>query len=794
MNKQTLGTVFFAFLLFLNACKSDKNPAAMLGKTGTATDLPGLATPIQLSGPGTEVVLEDYFMDVQRIDSVSIKAPFSAVLSGDKKKVEIKAAENAPLLSDLKVFVKGTAYDILVKASTKKKATFSLKDKGYKSVQAKGEMNEWNPQKSNFTNHNGTWEWSLELNPGKFAYLFVVDGKEMKDPVNLNTVPNGNGGFNSLLDIPRPDPAKAPSLFTSSSDEKSIIIGVDPAPTEIYAYWENQRLETCLTGNTAHLEIPAAAAGMTRSTVRVWSYNETGLSNDLLIPLENGKVLNKPDQVKRSDNEGQTMYFVLIDRFNNGNKSNDAPVKDSRLTEKTNYWGGDIAGITQKIKDGYFKSLNINSLWISPITQNPREAFQEYPEPHRWFSGYHGYWPILSSQVDDRFGTADEMKELVKAAHDNGINILLDYVTHHVHIQHPMYKAHPDWITKLDLPDGRKNIRIWDEQRLTTWFDTFIPTLDLSKPEMIEMQTDSTMFWVKQYGLDGYRHDATKHISQDFWRRLTRKLKEQVEIADNKHLYQIGETYGSRDLIQSYIGSGMLDSQFDFNFYFDAREVIAKDNTSFNLVANTLQESFNYYGYHNSMGYISGNHDQPRFISLAGGDLKFTENDKEAGFSRFVGVGDPIGYKRLQMMEALNIAIPGVPVIFYGDEIGIPGAGDPDNRRPMRFSGLTPEEMQTKEITAKLFELRRNRLSLIYGETHIVHQKDMTFAIARDYFGEWTITVFNKDKKEQSITFDLPARFSGKSLETHFNGKVSVAGTKITVVLPPVSFEVLTSK
>jgi cyclomaltodextrinase / maltogenic alpha-amylase / neopullulanase len=515
------------------------------------------------------------------------------------------------------------------------------------------------------------------------------------------------------------------------------------------------------------------------------------VSNDILIPLENGKVVTTAAELDRSDREAQIMYFVLMDRFNNGNKKNDNPVPDRRVHPMANWQGGDLSGVTQKIKEGYFKSLNINALWISPITKNPDSAFQEYPAPRRWYTGYHGYWPVSSSIIDPHFGTDADMQTMVNAAHVNGINVLLDYVTHHIHNQHPIYTQNPAWITPLELPNGQKNLRIWEEQRLTTWFDDFLPTLDLSRDDVVKMNVDSTMFWLNKFDLDGFRHDASKHVPLPFWRALTRRVKKDA-LAIDKPVYQIGETYGSRELIQSYIGTGMMDAQFDFPVYFDSREVIARDDPSFSVVENTLRESFNYFGYHNTMGNITGNHDQPRLISLAGGGLRFDENDREAGFARKIGVGDKIGYKRLQMMTALMFSIPGVPVIFYGDEIGIAGAGDPDSRRMMRFKGWSKEEKQTKMTAEKITKLRRSRLSLTYGDTEILHVSDKTFVLARDYFGEITISIFNKNRTATEISFDLPARFVDKNLMANFGGIVKKEGSKMTVKLEATSFDMLT--
>ena len=171
---------------------------------------------------------------------------------------------------------------------------------------------------------------------------------------------------------------------------------------------------------------------------------------------------------------------------------------------------------------------------VSPITQNPEIGYIEFPAPHRKFSGYHGYWPVLNTVVDYRLGTSEELKSLIDGVHANDMNIILDFVSNHVHEDHPIVKDHPEWKTQLDLPDGTKNIRVWEDQRLTTWFDTFLPSLDHSIPEVTEMLSDTALFWVTDYGFDGFRHDAAKHIPQDFWRTLTRKIKERVILENDQ--------------------------------------------------------------------------------------------------------------------------------------------------------------------------------------------------------------------------------------------------------------------
>ncbi len=776
------------------ACSSDKDEPNDLPKmVHDKAELINYGTPVKLNYNKTEILLEDYFMDVSRIDSVFVADGMAFELSPDKKKLTIENKGFAEPLSELNIYIEGLPYSILMVTSNKRTAQITLKDNGYKKVQIKGEMNAWNPATAIMQKNGDTWMYDFSLSPGRYQYLFVVDGKDMLDPANETKVSNGSGGMNSLLELQKPDPKRLPGLFTKEQKSNSVIIGYKNRPTEIFTFWENYRVPSRFLANAQiEVDIPPEAKDKKRSHIRIYSYNEVGVGNDLMIPLENGKPLSTTKTITRADKEAQIMYFTLVDRFHNGNEKNDDPVVDKRVQPQANYQGGDLAGITKKIKDGYFKKLNINAIWLSPITQNPLEAFQEYPEPKRYYTGYHGYWPVSSSKVDHRFGTEAEMKGMVDAAHGNDINILLDYVCNHVHIQHPIYKNNPDAVTRLDLPGGRKNIRIWEEQRLTTWFDTFIPSLDLSDPKMIDLQTDSTMYWIKKYNLDGFRHDATKHIPEAFWRTLTRKLKEEVMIPQNKSLYQIGETYGSRDLIASYIGTGMLDSQFDFNIYFDSRDVFLNEDRSFEKLANSLDETFTYYGFHHTMGNMTGNHDQPRFISYAGGDLKFGENDREAGWNRKVGVGDPSGYSKLSSMTALMMTLPGVPVIFYGDEIGMPGANDPDNRRMMRFEGWSDLERATFDKAVKMTSIRRNSLPLIYGDFEILHIDKDVMAFARPYFDQLAVVAFNKGKTDASIVCQLPERFSKTQLKTNFDGRVNKEGQKLTIDIPKYGFEILT--
>ena len=777
--------------------------ASAQNKQAQTTEIVGLATPIVLQPNAlTEVSLDDYFNDPTAVVLVKANDLLKTKLSPDKTKVVLGAKDKydkLPLLSVLHIITKTkNEYAILVKKSLKIPYTFSFDAKGktYNTVQVAGQINDWNPKNTNLTQKNGVWQIDIPLEPGNYQYQLVVDGKWMLDPAKTDSVDNNIGGYNSLAKVGGTNRQKLPQIYlkTPLNSNKTINIEVQNGIEHLIAFWQNQSLPNSnikLRDISTTLTLPNEAFTTPRSVLRVYAYNKEGMGNDLYIPLAYGVPITDPQKLTRQDHHTQIMYFMMVDRFADGNKNNNQTVKDPRVLPQANYYGGDLTGVTQKIDDNYFDNLGVNTLWVSPLVQNPEGAYQEYPEPKRYYSGYHGYWPVKLTKVDHRFGTDTELKQLVQQAHHKNMNVLLDFVSNHVHQESEVWKQHPDWFSPLVLPDGRKNIRLWDEERLTTWFDTFLPSIDHNQPQVSNMLVDTTLYWLNTYDLDGFRHDAVKHIHNVFWQMLTKRLKTEVMIPQNKSVYQIGETFGSRELIGSYVGSGQLDAQFDFNLYFDARSVFAIDAEPFTKLDNSIAETFNYYGCHSLMGNITGNHDMARFISLASGDLKFNEDPKAAGWTRNIEVTNPIGYKKLSLLHCFITTIPGVPVIYYGDEIGIPGADDPDNRRMMRFDNLKPEEAALKQNLSKLTHLRRNNMALLYGDFVPLLVDDKTYCYARNYLDKTVVVMYNKSDKPKSISLALPARYTNiKKLKAQF-GKAKIKKQTITLTLPPYSYEVL---
>jgi len=741
-----------AIALFFVCCGRSVNPVG--------SDIaPGLLTPVLLNPTETVVVLDDYVLpnfEVTKAEAIG----YNISIDAENRLLFItKKTETTAKLTELKLTVGGRILSILMIASEKEPVTFSIPNKGYKSVKFKGEFNAWNPNTAVATLKNGVWSVTIDIAEGEYQYCVVIDGVDQPDPTNPATISNGMGGTNNLIAVGH-GCGLPPQLFTISA-KNQITIDVENSYDDIFVFWQNTRLDNRFLkfdhDGRIHISIPRNARCMNRSFIRVFAHNEAGISNDLFIPLQHRKVIKNTKRLTRTDFHRLILYSLMTDRFYDGDPDNNRPLNQLGVNWKADWFGGDFAGITKKIEDGYFQQIGVNTIWLSPITVNPPDAWGLHLSPITRFSGYHGYWPIYLTVVDPRFGTKEELQTLLQTAHNNNMNVILDYAANHVHENSPFIAGREHWITPLYLPDGTRNLERWDDHRLTTWFDTFLPKFDFEQEEVSAVLSDSLLFWVENFAFDGFRHDASKHIHERFWRAVTLKMKQRI----HRPIYQIGETYGSPELIKSYVNSGMMDAQFDFNLYDALVTALIDPNGSFVNLNKTLLQSLKTYGYHNLMGNITGNHDRGRFISYAGGTLSPSEDSKIAGWTREITVGDPIAYKKLQLLHAFIFTVPGVPTLYQGDEFGQPGGNDPDNRRWMQFDNLNDNEMETRKNVEKLTHFRMNSMPLIYGKYVPLFVEDDILVFGRFYFGETVIVGLNKSNEDRTVEFWLPSVYGG---------------------------------
>tara|TARA_R110002094_G_scaffold73001_4_gene81119 strand:+ start:345 stop:2045 length:1701 start_codon:yes stop_codon:yes gene_type:complete len=403
------------------------------------------------------------------------------------------------------------------------------------------------------------------------------------------------------------------------------------------------------------------------------------------------------------------IYFLLTDRFNNGDTLNDISLNRTKETAVLRgFMGGDIQGITQKINDGYFTDLGINAIWFSPVVEQIHDNVDEGTGNTY---GYHGYWAKDWTALDPNFGTKKELEILVKTAHENGIRILMDIVLNHtgpVTDLDPVWpkewvrtgpiceytnyetttnctlvKNLPDIITESDeaveLPDAL--LAKWKEEgRLSNELDELQVFFERTKypraPRfyIIKWLTD----YVNDLGIDGFRVDTAKHTDKKTWKELyseasyafnTWKRKHPEEVLDDNPFFMVGEVYGYK------ISSGR---EYDFG----DKKVDYYDNGFHSLINFELKDD--------------ANQDYETIFSKYN-DLLFTELEGKSVVNYLTSHDDIDSFdkERKNPYHAANVLLltPGASQIYYGDEsarnLTIEGAqGDATLRSFMNWGEL----------------------------------------------------------------------------------------------------------
>ncbi len=478
------------------------------------------------------------------------------------------------------------------------------------------------------------------------------------------------------------------------------------------------------------------------------------------------------------------LYFTLTDRFVDGDHGNDGqPIEGVETPEA--YQGGDWAGITQKIDSGYFDDLGVNVIWISPPTMGPSDAWPSDEGP--LVTGYHGYWPYDLTKPDPHFGTMDDLKKLVSHAHQHGIRIMLDYAMHHVIQTAPLYAQNPSWFWPL-ANQGQSQCVCgkgcsWDgQQGIECWFTPYLPAFNYTDVSQARDYTvDNALWWVQQSGADALRLDAVKQIDQSWLTELRSKLGSQF--------YLIGETFsGDHGVVSQYVNPSELDGQFDFSLRAQIVSNVLIRQGSMQDLDNFLSSDLGSYGSQAVMGDFIGNHDVPRAIEFADDTPAWTDPwalGKERAWNNQPQLpSDAAPFQRLGNAFVVIFTIPGMPMIYYGDEIGMNGAGDPDNRHMMVWTGysdaqkaLLAEVQKLGKIRAAHSALRRGNRTSLWATTDV-----LVYQMAD---GSDTVDVaINRSDSQQSAS-GLP---NGPLTDQLTGNQV----TGPTIQLPPRSAMVLT--
>jgi glycosidase len=460
-----------------------------------------------------------------------------------------------------------------------------------------------------------------------------------------------------------------------------------------------------------------------------------------------------------------TMYQVLTDRFFDGNTANnvDNSAGDlARVTDSRSQWqGGDFAGITRKLRDGYFEAMGVNALWISsPIINSHNSQPAVELADMRRFASYHSYHPIATgythlndlgyaTPIEPAFGTAAELHELVEEAHARGIRVLPDFVANHIQKEGRLYTEHPEWFYTYNACDGR-----WDVARLGCWFTTDTPDFNYGAHyAAIAAVVDHALWMIQEFNFDGFRADALKHMDDKIVRALKTAIVAEVETTVRDHtrtdeptvFYLVGESLGG--WARYHVRADMVQGQVDEQYYNMAKGTWLTFSTSVRALADFAIGNDTAYltqqpnnggagGYPGAvMGNFFGNHDQTRALTEAGGN-----------------------YERLRLAQVFLLTSPkNIPMIYQGDDIGTLGGTDPDNRKMQRFTGLTAAEQQSLSTIRKAGMLREQHPALRRGTRSHVVVEDWFWVFKLVYEDNEVYVALNRDNPKQ---WSPPAGFT----------------------------------
>ena len=534
----------------------------------------------------------------------------------------------------------------------------------------------------------------------------------------------------------------------------------------------------------------------------------------ILILLGFG-ILTSCGSVKNSSEkpfvwEGANVYFLLTDRFKNGDITNDINFdRKEKAAVLRGFEGGDLRGIIQKIDDNYFSDLGINAIWMTPIVEQIHGATNEGTGNTY---GFHGYWTKDWTELDPNFGTKKDLKELVEKAHHKGIRIVLDAVVNHtgpVTKSDPVYPNSwvrtsptcnyqnyqnttactlvanlPDILTESSEPTALPKILI-DKWKKEGKYESEMKSLDafFARTGYPRAPKYYIMKWladyVENYGIDGYRVDTVKHTNEDVWKDFQKICQESFDIfksnnpskvLDNNLFFTVGEVYGYGisqkqiydfgDKKVNYYQNG-FKSLINFDFKGDANKSYEE---LFSQYSKQLQSDLNGK---TVMNYLTSHDD-----------------------------GSPFDKDRKRTYEAGTklLLTPGISQVYYGDEtartLTVPGAeGDATLRSNMNWSDIKGTTATQNILThyQKLGKFRANHPSIGAGIHQMVSSSPYWFT--RTYNDDKVLIGLDLDSgiKEISVSgifqegLQLRDAYSGKVIKVK-NGK-AIINTEYTVVL-----------
>ena len=430
----------------------------------------------------------------------------------------------------------------------------------------------------------------------------------------------------------------------------------------------------------------------------------------------------------------ERFYFVMADRFENGDTTNDTGgLTGDRLvtgfdpTSRGFYNGGDLKGLLNRID--YIRGLGTTSIWLTPSFKNKPVQLEDGPS-----AGYHGYWITDFTQIDPHLGTNADLRALVDAAHARGMKVYFDIITNHTAdvigyvegarqpyvpkdvepyrtaagvpfddrdyagtnsfprlsptVSFPYTPVLDDAERNLKVPAWLNDVRLYHNRGDTTfvgensWYGDFFGLDDLftEHPRVVNGMIDIYQTWIADFGIDGFRIDTMKHVNDEFWQKFGPEVLRFARDQGKREFFMFGEVFDTTKSFTSQFSThDRMQAVLDFPFQDAARRFASQSQPTSQL--ETFFVADDWYTDANSNVYqlptFLGNHDMGR-IGF------FIQSDNP-------GAGDPEWLARDRLAHELMYLSRGNPVIYYGDEQGFTGSGGDQVARQTLFASQVPD-------------------------------------------------------------------------------------------------------
>jgi glycosidase len=621
----------------------------------------------------------------------------------------------------------------------------------------------------------------LDLPAGEYGYLIVDGGLALLDEHNpLTTFRPSDAREVSRLEVQdcanpalRVEPEQiVVDAAGSSISAVFMAVGADPLarldPTSVQGDLSVDALTPA--DGTIELSSPPLARG--RHSFDLRAQDQAGRAAEARV-----SVFVDPIAARWED---AIIYQIMIDRFYADGLAplEPPPTPGSRA-------GGTLGGVEAALESGYFEALGVSALWLSPVYTNPDEP--RLGTDGRLYEGYHGYWVADSRAVEPRIGGEQALHSLIDSAHARGIAVILDVVPNHLYETNEIvasarangwFNEHPS-----ECVCGTASCP-WASFMQDCWFAPYLPDLRLEHGDAMNFAVAEILWWLDTYEVDGLRVDAVPMMPRAASRRIVDAVHHHTAPGIDRLV--LGEVFTGAGPpgvagLRHYLGPGGLDSVFDFPWMWALRDLLATQGvgagfTGFDALLDHIDAQLGGSGV--VLARMLGNHDVVRFVSAIVGDGHGDPWDQGASQPEGATALELAALDRIALGLTLQLTLPGMPVLYYGDEIALAGGDDPDNRRVMpTLASLSPRRLALLEHARTLGQLRRCAPALRSAVRQTLHVSADTYAYARlAEDGRFAVVLLSRADEPRRIAIPGTSFISGPLEDALGGGTLDLRG------------------